>query len=98
MDGYEATMAAARADRIWLRPIKACLDYTVEQRRKGQTDNFTRSTIHFRLGERDGQGPLLTPLVKWGVIERAWVNAKGTPYYRIADPNGVERALGELGA
>jgi len=89
-------MAVARINRTWLRTIRDCLEQTVKQTRAGQSDTFTRATINLGLFQR--YGPPLTPLVEWGVLEQAWVDTKGTPFYRLRDPAGVERALRELRA
>ena len=92
MTGYEATTAVLRDHPEWRDRIRAAYDFTVEQQAKGQRGDFRRDTVYYRLGQ-DGKGPVLTPLVKWGVIARAWRNAKGTPYYRFPDLDGVGRAL-----
>jgi hypothetical protein len=95
ISGYEAVKQVAEEDAEWLDVIRACLDWTMEQMEKGDQVPFTRATISSRLGR---PLPRLTWLVKRHVMVQLFTSRnEPRDYYQLRDPEGVGRALRELG-
>ena len=83
-----------RANAEWGDVIRACVEWSVEEREAGKSGQFTRETVYYRLGRSSGEGPKLTPLVRAGIIKRAWTNSRGQPYYELAQsPSDILSAL-----
>jgi len=100
MSGYEATIRLAKENRWynmpfgigqgdWLKVVKACYEEAVKAR------EFAGSWVANRVGWFPG----LRTLVKYGILEKVGetVRAGRRAYYRMPDPEGVKRALEELG-
>jgi hypothetical protein len=87
----------------WLRVIRDCHDTLAWQERAGLADHICAAWVTKQTGHKT---PPLTPLVRWGVLERKkWgvveghdLDVSGRNYYRMPDRSGVRRALEELGA
>jgi len=93
-DLEKAITKLIQEDALWGDVIPACVEWSVEQHEAGHSGQFTRETVYYRLGRSTGEGPKLTPLMSADLIEKAWTNARGTPYYQLSqNPNDVLRAL-----
>jgi len=100
MSGYEGTIRLAREKRYfnlpfgrgrgdWLRVVKACYEEAI------RVEVFAGSWIV----DKVGWFPSLRTLVKYGILEKVGVTVRAgrRAYYRMPDPEGVRRALEQLG-
>jgi hypothetical protein len=95
ISGYQAVREVAEEDAEWLDVIRACLEWTLEQSEASQPVEFTRAAISFRVGR---PLPRLTWLVERHVIVQLFASGnEPRDYYQLRDPEGVGRALRELG-
>jgi hypothetical protein len=95
ISGYEAVKRVAEEDAEWLEVIRACLEWTIEQMDNSRPVPFTRAAMSFRVGR---PLPRLTWLVKRHVIVQLFTTGnEPRDYYQLRDPEGVGRALRELG-
>lgn len=82
------------ADARWPEAIRAAVEWPEAQRAKGASEAFRRDTLFHWLGQPEAGVPVLTPLVRVGILARDITNANGTPYYRLAmHPRDVRDAL-----
>jgi hypothetical protein len=94
MDLETSIAQLIEADARWPDTIRAAVEWAEAQHAKGASETFRRDTLHFWLGQPEAGVPVLTPLVRIGILGRDITNAKGTPYYRLAaDPKAVRDAL-----
>ena len=105
MSGYEATIRLANENCYyklpdggvgdWLKVVKACYE---ETKRAGE---FAGSWVANKLraeNKVEKWFPGLRTLVRYGILEKTGTVRRGKrAYYRMPDPEGVKRALGELG-
>lgn len=101
MSGYTGTIRLAKENRFyklpfvdkgrgdWLKVVRACYDLALEVK------VFAGTWV----ADRVGWFPSLRTLVKYGILEKVGktVRAGRRAYYRMPDPDGVRRALEELG-
>lgn len=106
MSGYQATMRLAeeqphyeispphgygRGD--WLEVVRACLERYYELDEGSEMFAGAWITRHV-----DGWFPGLSTLAKYGILEKGRsARGKSRRYYSIPDPEGVRKALIELG-
>jgi hypothetical protein len=94
MDLEMAITQLVRDDEQWGDVIRTCVEWSSKEQSEGRPGEFRRDTIYYRLGRPKGAGPKLTPLVRIDLIEKTFVNAAGTPYYRLArEPREILNAL-----
>ena len=95
--GLELELAIAHlvnTDPDWANVIRASVEWSAALKEQGAAVQFTRENLYYRLVRARGEGPKLTPLVKAGVLQHAWTNSRGKPYYELAqDPQTILRAL-----
>ena len=103
-DGYRAALRLGREEPRWIPAMRASLVLA----RRSATD--THNTSHEFAGawvldelqrrvSNDAWFPNLRILVSYGVLEKSGESTRGgqRAYYRMPDPDGVSRALSDLG-
>ncbi len=91
MDGYEATLKLARERSHWTPVVAACLRRVRENPSAAFAGRYILDDVGFWL-------PGLRSLVARGILRHDRTTRAGRrAYYTMPDPDGVERALGELG-
>lgn len=106
MSGYQATMRLAEerphyeispphgyGQGDWLKVVRACLERYDELDKRSKTFAGAWVTKYV-----DGWFPGLSTLAKYEILEKG-TSARGGKrrYYTISDPEGVRKALTELG-
>jgi hypothetical protein len=87
--GYEATKLLAAEHPEWISALMGCL---ICSERSGR---FAGSWVF----QKDAPRPQnLRPLVRYGILQREGTSRSGhRAYYTMIDPEGVRRALTEMG-
>jgi hypothetical protein len=104
LDGYRAGLRLGREQPGWIPAVRASL---VLARRAAKDSNnlgheFAGAWVLDELQRRvskDAWFPNLRTLVSYGVLEKSGESTRGgqRAYYRMPDPDGVSRALSDLG-
>ena len=100
MNGYDAVMGIPAEDEFSLAVCRACHGYVSES----ATADIPVDKVMIVAGDArrrlPGQpGLRLVPLLRYGVPVKAMESTRGghRGYYRMPDPDGVDRALRERG-
>ena len=104
LDGYTAALRLGREQPGWIPAMRASL--VLARRAAKDTYNLSHEFAGAwvldelrRKVSKDAWFPNLRILVSYGVLEKSGESTRGgqRAYYRMSDPDGVSRALSDLG-